>query len=201
MNLFQQLRYKTRIGLLLAALLICLLLNNIINQSNFEHIEKAATSIYEDRLLPSTYIFELREYVYKRRQLTQTADYSEGSNIAMKCSEAITALIDKYEHTVLTPEESIHLRSLKSNITLFINAPKEEQHFGNTLENLNDLLRIQSREGRYLKADMVSKVRGSTFLSYVEVCLLIIIGAITLSLIGFSKNIFSQKMPPDPSLN
>lgn len=199
MNLFQQLRYKTKIGLLLAALLVCLLLNNIVNQSNYEHIEKAATSIYEDRLLPSTYIFELREYVYRQRDLAQT-----GGEIAASekdCRTAIAALLRKYEQTVLTRQESSHLRSLKSNMALFLASPQQERYFDNTLENLNDLLRIQSSEGRHLKADMINIARGSAFLSYIEVALLIIVGAITLSLIGFSKNVFQQRIPSNPSLN
>ncbi|WP_118951898.1 MCP four helix bundle domain-containing protein [Taibaiella helva] len=199
MNLLQQLRYKTRVGLLLAALLVCLLLNNIVNQSNYGHIEKAATSIYEDRLLPSTYIFELREYVYKQREQVRATDGH--TNTASQYNAAIAMLMSKYEQTVLTKQESTHLHSLKSNMKLFLASPQQEQYFRNTLKNLNELLQIQSREGRDLKADMVSIARGSTFLSYIEAGLLIIIGAITLSLIGFSKNRFQQRIPSNPSLN
>lgn len=203
MRSFQNLPYKIKVGLLLAILLGCLLLNNIINRKSFGNIEKAAISIYEDRLLPSTYIFEIREYLYKEKSPAQAGNKAN-MQVAHKYKADITRLLDKYEHTVLTKQEKNDLVSLKSNLHHYYSLPgsavEKDKYFAQTLESLNSLLRIQSDEGNHLKTQMTSIVYNSTLLSYLEVALLIVIGVVTLSFIGFSKHAF-QTIPQNSFLN
>lgn len=206
MNLLQQFRYKTKMGIWLAVLLCCLLLNNILNQARFGSMEKAAIAIYEDRLLPSTYIFEIREYLYKERALVQSGlNDKDRQQRSSQYRIAIMALLDKYEHTTLTQQEMIDWQIFKSNLNGFLThpntAPDQNAYFEKTVKSLSNLLLIQSGEGKHLKTNMTDIVRVSTLTSYVEAGLLIIIGCITLSLIGFSKNVFNQKALRNPSLN
>ncbi len=206
MNLLQQFRYKTKVGIWLAVLLCCLLLNNILNQAHFGNMEKAAIAIYEDRLLPSTYIFEIREYLYKERMLQQSGlNDKERQQRSGQYQAAIMALLDKYEHTTLTRQERVDWQVFKSNLDGFLaqanTATDQNAYFEKTVKSLGNLLRIQSGEGKHLKTNMTDIVRVSTLTSYIEAGLLVVIGCITLSLIGFSKNVFNQKALRNPSLN
>lgn len=189
-----------RLPLALSIILLFLVLINIVNQRNFEDIEKAATSIYEDRLLPAMYIFEIREHLYNAR-----IEQKEDLPVAGKYRAAITMLVDKYEHTVLTRQESIDFSSLKRNLNqLFqysVHSKDFEMYLEGALNDLNALLHIQSGEGNHLKKDMISNLQHSTFLSYIDICLLITVAALIVSLLSSSRKMFFQKMPEDPSLN
>jgi hypothetical protein len=195
MNYFQKLRYKTRVVALLALLLVCLLLGNFLNQSNMTNVEKAATTIYEDRLLPSTYLFDIREFLFKERTSTFPINYQK----------EIKNIIEKYEKTVLTQQEAKVLEALETNLAAYYNSAngteKKNESFEKIREDLNQLMDIQTNEAKHIKTDLVATLKASTWLAYLEASLLIIIGGIALSLIGFSRNIFTQTFPQNPSLN
>src|SRR5690606_5486335 len=184
----------------LSIILLFLVLINIANQRNFEDIEKAANSIYEDRLLPAMYIFEIREHLYKAR-----IEQKENLPLAENYRSAIMELVYKYEHTVLTQQESIDFSSLKANLRLLLQQPVRSSGFEaameRTIHDLNALLQIQSGEGHHLNKDMISNFQHSTFLSYIDICLLITVAALIVSLLGSSRKMFFQKMSDKPSLN
>lgn len=198
--MLRKINNSIRLPLVLSIILLFLILINIANQRNFEDIEKAATSIYEDRLLPSMYIFEIREHLYNAR-----IEQKEDQPLADKYRTAIAELVDKYERTVLTAQESVDFSSLKTNLHHLFQFPVHSQDFDKylqkTLSNLNALLHIQSGEGHHLKKDMISNLQHSTFLSYIDICLLITIAALIVSLLNSSRKMFFQKMPDNPSLN
>ena len=205
MRKLSSLSQKTRLGAGLAVLIIFLLLNNIINQQNFKDIERSAMSIYEDRLLPSQYIFEIREYVFKGQLLQKSTD-SDGKDKKMAAYQsAVTVLIEKYEQTLLTTKEKVDFTSLKSNLYQFFvkhdDASVQQASFENILEDLNSLLYIQSGEGHHLKTSMVSIVHHSILRSYLELCLLVAIGAFTLAIVGFSNRFLKAEFYQHPSLN
>lgn len=206
MGPFQKFRYKTRVGLLLTLLLLVLVLNNIAGRENLNQIEKTAQSIYEDRLMPSTYIFELREHLDGEHALLASARRDAmGQREQRLHRAAITELVSRYEKTVLTAEERTEWNTFKRHLSGFQSGREGrhafDQHFQQALKSLNHLNVIQAGVGRQLNADMSAIAGTSTLMSYLETALIIIIGGLTLSLIGFSKSIFVQSSPRCASLN
>jgi hypothetical protein len=206
MDLRQKIRYKTRVGLLLALLLAVLVLNSIAGRERVNKIEKTAQSIYKDRLMPSTYIFELREHLDGERALFASA-HPDAATLRQQAmhQSAIADLINRYELTELTDEERGEWKAFKQHLHLLrLNraAPSDvNEHYAQSLKSLNHLSLIQAGEGKQLKANMSSIASTSSLMSYLEIAIIIIIGGITLSLIGFSKSIFEQSPPHRPSLN
>lgn len=202
MLLFQNIRRKTRTGFALALLLLCLVLNNIISQEHFESIEKAATSIYEDRLLASGYIFEIREHLYAARTSSQEG-LQRHEDAFRRRQASIASVVGRYEQTLLTRQEQSALQALKTNLdNYFVASPAGAgQHFTAALGNLGTLLQIQQREGNHLKRDMVHTAQLSTLSSYAALCLLIAVAALTVAFIRQSRHILQPDIPGNPSLN
>ena len=206
MNPLRKLQYRTRVGMLLAILLVGLLLNNIAGQESFSEIEKNANAIYEDRLMPATFIFELREHLDQERILIESARHDAQSMRAQSMNQhAIADLVGKYEKTKLTKEERLEWDNFKSHLQQYYAGADRQTafiaHYGPTLKSLNHLSLIQAGEGRHIRSNMNAIVSASSLRSYLELAFIIAIGSITLSLIGHSRGIFEQTPPHSPSLN
>jgi hypothetical protein len=206
MNPFLKLRYKARVGFLLAGLLTCLLLNNIIGGRSITEMEANARSLYADRLIPSTYIFDITEHLHKELALLQSGQpQSVIYGQERKHELAITKLIAKYELTVLSKEERVQWLAFKSHLNDLRNARYSKEardaHFEKTLQSLYALNEIQASEGSHLQANMKAISGSSSLRSYLEMVLLIVIGGVTLKLIGVSKDTFEQQWPHKASLN
>jgi hypothetical protein len=206
MNPIQKLRYKTRVGLLLSTLLLGLLLNNIAGRESINQIERTAQAIYEDRLMPSTFLFELREHLQQELALFAVPLQDANTLIQEKKHRiAIADLIRRYEKTELTLEERKEWNKFKAHMLSFHEARTDiatyDRHFEESIKSLNHLSMIQAGEGKHLQANMHAIANKSSLLSYFDIALILIIGAVTLSLIGFSRSMFDQQLPRHPSLN
>jgi hypothetical protein len=118
---------------------------------------------------------------------------------------AMADLIARYEQTELTAEERAEWKTFKQHLHYLqlnrhIRAGFNE-HYEQALKSLNHLSMIQAGEGRQLRATMANIASSSAVISYLDIAIIIIIGGLTLSLIGFSKNIFEQSPPHRPSMN
>ncbi len=205
MNPYQKLQYKTRVGILLALLLSGLLINNIIGYESYDRMEATANSMYADRLMPSTYIFEITEHLHRGHVLWQSG---QAGHIAGKGMDehqlAIRDLIARYEQTALTREERSQWTAFKTNLADLYSrsgSAAAPQAFEKTLQCLNALNIIQAKEGRQLQANVRSIVGTSSLRSHLETVLLLVIGGCTLQLIGASRNIFQQSWPHKASMN
>jgi hypothetical protein len=206
MNQVLRLQYKTKVGMLLGAMLLLLLLNNIAGQQSFARMQKDATAIYEDRLMPSTFLFDISEQLYQERLILSSGAAPAAMNAALRVHSAnIAELIRRYEKTALTNEERREWNAFKTHLQYFQSAselsPVSTKQFEMALIGLNNLKAIQAGEGAYLQKDMTRIGTNSSLRAYLEMVLLIVIGAITLSLIGFSKNVFEETVSHHPSLN
>lgn len=204
MQPFRRLRYKTRIGMLLGVLMLSLLLNNLASRASIERMERTANSVYADRLMPSTFIFELREHLERSRALAASPPDRNARLLREREQHrlAIAELIRKYEQTVLTDEERAEWKAFKLHLRQFqASQAGADAHFEQTLKSLNHLSHIQAGEGKHLQANMHALVNASALRSYLEIAIIIAIGGITLALIGFSKGAFEQGPPRRPSLN
>ena len=206
MNPVLKLQYKTRIGALLGTLLVLLLLNNIAGQQSFTLMQKDATSIYEDRLMPSTYLFDIREALYQERIVLSSGAAPVAIEDMLRKQQAnIATLIGRYEKTMLTAEERKEWSFLKGHIQAFHKSPpftpEQSNQFESALQGLNNLKAIQAGEGAHLQKDLMRISANSSLRATLELVLLIVIGIITLSLIGFSKGVFEKTVSHRPSLN
>lgn len=117
----------------------------------------------------------------------------------------IVGLISSEEKTVLKPEEQKEWKALKAHLRAFHTAhaltPDVTGQFEAALIRLNNLKAIQVGEGAHLQEDLSQISIDSTLRAYIEMALLIAIGTVTLSLIGFSKNIFEKTISHRPMLN
>lgn len=50
---------KSRVALLLSVVIVLILLNNLWERKRFSNLEHSIASIYQDRLLPATYLYEI----------------------------------------------------------------------------------------------------------------------------------------------
>lgn len=206
MNTIQKFRYKTKIGILLGSLLALLLLNNIAGQNSFARMQRDATSMYADRLMPSTFLFDIGEALYQERILLTSSESPEAVAASLRHHRNdIRDLMQRYEKTVLTPEEKAEWSALKENLAALnqMNAwtAQSNLQFDQAIKTLNNLKAIQAGEGAILQKDLSRISMNSTFRGYAEMVLLIIIGGITLSLIGFSRDVFEKVVSHRPSLN
>jgi len=207
MNWFRQLQYKNRLGLLLVAIMSVILLNNIYGRQSVTDLDQAISSIYKDRLMPATYIFQITDHLYQKRLIHD----QQPGNAAMlrEHNEAIATLIHDYETTHLTKEEHHHWAAFKQQLNSYNAiagmgpaAQKQltEQRFSQTIQHLNSLSQIQAGEGNHLRKDSMDILSNTTMRSYLEVVLIIALGVLSLVMLGLTqKNMY--QMPQQASLN
>ena len=207
MNWFHQLKYKTRIGLLLAAIMCIILLNNISGRHSFDDLNQSITSIYQDRLMPATYIFRITDHLYQKRMLHQQTATDQQATAQIRLHDnAIMTLIRDYEATHLTREEQHQWNDFKKHLLKY-NVQEQQsdnipaaKSFDRTIQCLNALSTIQAGEGHHLRESSTAIISANTIRSSLEIGLLIVLGIVTLVLIGVSKEAILQA-PQKPSLN
>ena len=195
-----KLGYKHRIGLLLLTLIAVLLLNSASVSRDFNDVQLSVTSIYKDRLLASTYIFDITDQLYQKRMLLEHGDTR---NDVQAIDASIAKLIAKYETTFLTREERLYWTDFKQELSSY-NAQsglgQTGTEFTQIISSLKKLSDIQAGEGNSLFKNTSRIVSASSLHTYLETCIALLIAALTLSIIGNSKMRFGQPQP-NPSLN
>lgn len=195
------LQYKVQIGALLTVLIAIIVINCVYSRKNIDHLESSVTSIYNDRLLASTYISELTHHLYEQKLELNSA--GSGYDPQHHAKE-ISTLILKFENTVLTKQEVLYWKAFKQHLLHY----NQDIALGNTggkdlqmaLEHLKLLTRIQAKEGTVVFQDIRTDISTSLTGLSLEISLSIIIGVVVLALIGMSKN--TLLLPrQNPSLN
>jgi len=189
--------YKLKISVLLTLLIGIIIANCIYSKNNMDHMTKSVTSIYEDRLLASTYIAELSQHLYERQLHDETASIFANDT-------GITKLISSYELTYLTAQEKQHWQQFKQNIAqhdkAVIAGDKGLSNYKMALADLKLLTQIQAKEGNLIFKEIRSDLHSFTLGFALEIASSIVIGVMVLSFIGFSKNSFLTAQR-NPSLN
>jgi hypothetical protein len=177
------------------------------------------STVYEDRLLAESYIYQLSDHLYRKKMLIDNsrdaAQLAAAREAVGSHNAAITALVKNYEKTQLTPAESVLFRNFRSNLERMLEAeaavlPGREPaaareqldaQFQLASANLSRLSGIQVSEGRLLNEKSHQNIAGSALLTQLELAVLIGIGLIIQGLI-FTSGSFGPKItPPNPGLN
>ncbi|MFT3773235.1 MAG: MCP four helix bundle domain-containing protein [Minicystis sp.] len=172
-------------------ILLGVLLNNQWERHNIQQWDASFSSIYDDRLVPATYVFKLTDQLYQKRLLwmeAQRPGRTEAVRAALdKHDTAVEALVREFEATYLVEAESQALSRFKARWAAcrvlereWISETSAERlvamtaEFDQALEQLNLLSRIQEQVGYDLKKGSQSRLASSGILYQLEMALLIV---------------------------
>jgi len=185
---------KLTAALLLFTVLALVMLTNLQEQRMVTRINKAVTSIYEDRVVVGNYILNLSNHIEEILTLLTTSTDSTAPIIAIDTQlELIEKINSLYDKTVLTEKE-------QQNFSEFRILCKQIQSFTATQQNtkalevtkkadyiLETLSSIQVEEGKSMLDKVLSMTNTSNILSYIEIVVLIIIAILIQILVLSSK--------------
>lgn len=193
-----QLQKKFRIGAVLLLLLSGIILNNLSSQWNLDKVDTSVTSIYNDRLMAATYLFDISSHLHEKKAMTGTEQAEQQRRI----DHEIATLIRQYDQTLLTPKEQVLWASFKAHLQQYNAAAPDASAswFHKATDDLKALSALQARVGNSLFRDTQSGITAFALSANLEIGLVIGLGILTLILIGASRDIvlpFRQR----PSLN
>lgn len=185
------LKHKIKAAVLLVVTMALLIINNILGTRSYSNLDKSISSIYQDRLMPATYIFEISDHLYQERLLQEQPGpvTSEGMRLLDSHNVAIAGLITNYEKTYLTKDEVKHWSTFKKDLQQYQNTsptdgPDVEVAFDKVMGSLKSLSQLQVGEGSALTQDAQTVISGRELMSQLEMSLLVIMGMVVVFLIA-----------------
>lgn len=118
-------RQRHKVAVLLASVMALVLITVVVERKNMNDISKSVASIYNDRLVPASDIFDLTEKFYNKRFLLEKYLESETESLVelrsqlSKHDQEISALVAKYEKTYLVSDESKGIEEIKARISQY----------------------------------------------------------------------------------
>jgi hypothetical protein len=210
MKWIYRIQQKLPIAFLLAIILAGVFIKNMVERNNVSDLGDSFASVYEDRLLVESYIYQLSDRLYKKKLIVGHCGESknpEEVHTELKAhNAAIHILVTNYEKTKLTEAEVVSFQSLKSTLseieiieaeflkpnTEILSQASFEREFRKASGNLNQLSNIQLAEGKILADQSKKIVAGSSILTQFELGMIIIIGLIIQALVLASNSITAK---------
>ena len=188
--------------MVLFAILVLALINNFVSRRQYDDLTKNISSIYQDRLIPAGYIFQMNGLLYQKQLLLQTMPAKSASARLDQHNAEMSRIIDAYEATYLTEEEKQqwtgfrqHLRDYNEAEALY-GSSAEHTHMNNlhssfdkALHSLMQLNATQTSEGMRLQNESKSIINSTIIQAYLEVSFLFILGIIGLMLLTASEKV------------
>lgn len=217
MKWIYRIQQKAQVAFLLAIILMGILVKNVMERNNVSELGDSFSSVYEDRLLVESYIYQLSDHLYQKKLIFDNCKV-DGNTIAYKNqiekhNEDISKLIHEYEKTKFTEKESTFFSSFKNSIrkmtfleTQFLMSasasanPELDNQFKIAAADLQHLSNIQIAEGKMLTDQSKKIVAGSIVLTQFEFGMIIIIGLIIQALI-FASQSLTPKVTQNHNLN
>lgn len=214
-------RRKVSAALLLAAIFVLVFVKNQVDSNHVTQLGHSFSSVYEDRLMVESYIYQLSEHLFRKKIMIDSCDNAFTAGIIKPLidghTRAIEDIIADYETTKLTEAEAEYFSLFKDNVTKLVSVenaylqnadPREmssakaiiDKQFNEASANLGKLSAIQVSEGKMLNDHSKKIVAGSSLLTQFEMGILIAIGLMILVLVFESRSVFS-KAPQEQSLN
>lgn len=208
---------KMRVALLLAVVLLLVFFKSLFDRHNVTELGDSFSSIYEDRLVVESYIYKLSDHLYQKQllmeQCSQQDDRQKLVTQIAQHNQAIFRLIQEYEKTRLTTQESTFFENFKRNMKemvaleyQFLNSQNTTEaseldiQFVTATQNLNQLSSIQVEEGKNMTNQSQRIIAGSSMLTQFEWGMLIVIGLMIQALI-FASNSIVPKVLQNHHLN
>ncbi|MEQ9415120.1 MAG: MCP four helix bundle domain-containing protein, partial [Cyclobacteriaceae bacterium] len=218
------LRNKSKIAFWSAIILVIIFAKNWIDKKNVNTLNSSFTSVFDDRLVVESYIFQLSDHLYQKKIIIADCNNAEQA-LAIQPqvnshSSTIYQILTDYEKTKLTAAESMYFGNLKERLqelhTLegkFLTALTSQDHsnahttslqmqktFDVAMLDLNQLSKIQISEGRLLRDQSKQIAAGSTMLSQFELVVIVGIG-ILIQILIFASRSALPKSPQQLGLN
>lgn len=201
-------RNKFAAAVILFVALGIIFMNNLYERNNSAKINASIATIYEDRLMVESYIYQYSDQLHR---IIEMIDESENQNsISHKLNPAfaeIRSLNAAYEKTKLTPAEKISF----DEFSLLCDQMQDEVAAGNLMNGkiisrkalniLNTLSDIQISEAKLERSHAEKLFSSSSIFSNVEMVVLIVIAFMIQALIFASKTLRLHAMPRSPGLN
>lgn len=194
------LKHKTKAIISLIVLTLLVLLHHLLGRQRLDELQRSVSSIYKDRLMPATYIFEITDHMYQKKLLQEHSE--EGiarKQEYTKHNQAIANLVKGYDGTYLTPEETLHWQRFKANLAQYnqyeanniSNAleGRQEQSFTLALNSLHQLATIQAGEGGKLNKDSLNILKGNDSIAQMELYILLGLGLCVVVLISLPEKV------------
>ena len=212
MPIFFQPRKKAKAVIATFVIILIVLLNNFSNRKDYADLDRTMSSIYQDRLMPSGYLFHINNYLYQKRMLQQSPNFS-GAAVQAQLdhhNKAIDSLIRNYDMTFLTLAEKKQWKNFKEQLALYNDAEKQalssvpsndandqnnknlSESFDKAIAAVISLNEIQTSEGNLLQRHSKSVIGDTLLHSYMEVPLLFIVCIIIILLSGFTDKYTSS---------
>jgi len=212
-------REKLKLAFLLALICVLVLVNIYVERSNIASINDSFCSIYDDRLLPATYVFHLTDHMYQKRLILEhqlhhhdTLEASEALRRVAIHNKAIDTLIADFETTYLVEQEGQLLGAFKEQFKDYnlleknlLEAAQLQQPqaneisgltvlFETTLGELTQLSQIQIDVGRAMRDDSMRLLANTKVLTMLEAALIVVIALIIQALVFASRSVAPPKL-------
>lgn len=212
---------KQKVAFVLLLMIITLLSGILIERHYFQQVDTTSTALYEDRLMPSTFVYQLTDRIHQRYReaenivlVGQTIPEPDQKQSLRKYQQQMDSIVVAFEQTYLVKDESASLLRLKAAMANYTEVEKEflfqraslsniqllDQHLDAIRGELLQLSRIQTTVGKELLTNTESMVAQAYALNNLEISILVICCLIAQVLILSSKSIHSP-IAQKPHLN
>jgi hypothetical protein len=217
MNWSFTLQNKLKMALLLLVVFAGLLIRNFVERRHVNELGTSFNSVYKDRLIVESYIYELSDCLHAKKELIGRSYSPDRAMSAEKEARRLDAKIDElmvaYEQTKLTEKEAAVLGSLKYRLQVLDRLERsyvEKIRNGSSADaletgmisvirsasaDLHELSSIQLAVGRDMNDHSQKILSESSMLSQFAIALLIVIGLIIQMLIFQSPEERIKKLP------
>ena len=186
-------KLKSIVALVVVFLLV--LATNLMDKQHFEVVERALTTVYEDRLLVKDYLFKISRQLQKKQEALHLAELAEIQQTNNLSNTAIDSLIGKFASTAMVAHEESYFERLKRELAVLEKYESEllvsdnqgvsseyirqldEQHL-EVNEILDVLFEIQINEGKRQIDYSNQAIDRSNLMTKLEIGALIAIGLV-----------------------
>jgi len=207
----------------LVLLALLLFVANIFEKEQMEQMDQSFLSIYEDRLVPATSIFEIRENLYRKRELLKDRFYPDSQTTTNgqagidSCNRAINQLLTAYKKTYFLENETSSLQKFETDLqqydrietvvlqhlnagnkTLALQTYEQDAapHFKTAVLRLAELNQIQSDIGKEMLSHSKKSMASYLLMSDLETALIVIFLVIAQILIYASRALSRNRTEP-----
>lgn len=213
-------RNKIKLAFVLTGAILLLLFAKWAEQGEVEHMDKSFLSIYADRLVPATAIFDIRENMHRKQEaieylLTPGAQPDGAPQRIATCNAAIGGLLTDYKKTYFLKKETDHLAAFEANLFAYNQREKLVLNYlnrGDTVaagalyrqealgyftaatQKLSELNHIQSEIGKEMLAGSQKSMASFLLLSKLELGLILLFSILAHILIYASRAVIQRKV-------
>lgn len=200
---------KLTTALLLFGLIFIVCSNNLFERNNAEKINATITTIFDDRFMVESYIFQYSALIYQIKEILNHPNYTAVEKIELNKGplKGILLLNDAYKKTKFTKEEVIYFDQFTDlckkmsnhiNVGQTVDGTKFSNEALNILANLSA---IQISEAKIQLTQANKLFHFGSISSQFELAILVIFGLIIQALIFASKSINLNKSSAPFNLN